>query len=178
MKSLKYALITMIAVIFTWTLHEFTHWITGELLGNDMIMTLNTCYPKSGQYLEDWHSTVISAAGPIVTVIQAITFYYLLKIKSSTALFPFLVTCLYMRFLAGVMNFINPNDEGRIGMDLGIGTFTLSILVVAFLFYLTYKISKKRGLKAKLMVTTTLWIMLFSSTLIIGDQALKVAILR
>ena len=83
-----------------------------------------------------------------------------------------------MRLLAGIMNFINPNDEGRISLDLGLGTFTLSILVVGFLFYLTYDISKIRGFKAKLIVTTTLLIMLFSSILILSDQALKVIILR
>jgi len=178
MNDFKYVLTTMIAVTFTWTLHEFTHWVTGGLLGNGMIMTLNTCYSKSGQYIENWHSTVISAAGPIVTLIQAIIFYYLLKAKSGKSLFPFLLTCLYMRLLAGIMNFINPNDEARISLDLGLGTFTLSILVVGFLFYLTYDISKIRGFKAKLIVTTTLLIMLFSSILILSDQALKVIILR
>ena len=177
MSSLKYVFTTMIAVSFTWTLHEFTHWITGELLGNNMIMTLNTCYPKSGHYIENWHSMVISAAGPTVTLIQAITFYYLLKIKPDKSLFPFLLTCLYMRFLAGVMNFINPNDEGRISIDLGLGKFTLSILIVGILFYLTYDISKTRGFNTKLISTTTLLIMLFSSLIILADQSLKLIIL-
>jgi len=178
MNNFKNALITLVAVIFTWMLHEFAHWITGEFLGNDMIMTLNTSYSKGGQYIAHWHSTVVSAAGPMVTLIQAIIFYYILKIKSGTPLFPFLLTCLYMRLLAGVMNFINPNDEGRISMDLGLGTFTLSISIVSILFYLTYDISKTRGLKTKLIVTTTLLIMLFSSIIILADQALKVIILR
>lgn len=178
MNTSKYVLITMIAVMFTWTLHEFFHWTAGELLGNDMIMTLNTCYPKSGQYLASWHATVISAAGPVITLIQAIIFYYLLKNKFSKFLFPFLLTCLYMRFLAGAMNFINPNDEGRISLDLGLGTFTLSIFMVGILSYLTYDISKKSGFKTKLIVTTTLLIMLFSSILILSDQAFNVIILR
>ena len=168
----------MIVVSFTWTLHEFTHWITGELLGNDMIMTLNTCYSESGQYIKNWHSTVISAAGPIITLIQAITFYYLLKMKSNKSLFPFLLTCLYMRLLAGLMNFINPNDEGRISIDLGLGTFTLSILIVGILFYLTYDISRVRGFKTKLISITTLLIMVFSSIIILTDQTLQVIILR
>jgi hypothetical protein len=178
MNSYKYVLATLIAVTFTWTLHEFSHWITGELLSNDMIMTLNTCYSKSGQYIKNWHSIVISAAGPVVTIIQAFVFYYLLKFRSDKSLFPFLLTCLYMRLLAGIMNLINPNDEGKTSLDMGLGTFTLSILVVGILFYLTYDISKIRGFKTKLITTTTLLIILFSSIIILTDQTLKVIILR
>lgn len=178
MINFKYVLAILVAVIFTWILHEFSHWTAGELLGNDMIMTLNGCYPKSGQYRENWHSTVISAAGPIVTLIQAIVFYSLLKVKSEKLLFPFLLTCLYMRFLAGVMNFINPNDEGRISTDLGLGVFTLSILMVGILFYLTYAASKAKGFQSKFVVSTILLIMLFSSVVILSDQALGVKILN
>jgi hypothetical protein len=83
-----------------------------------------------------------------------------------------------MRFLAGAMNFINPNDEGRISLELGLGKFTLSIVIVGILFYLTYTISKTRAFKTKLIAATTLLIMLFSSILILTDQALKVVILR
>ncbi len=158
----KYVLITMTAVVFSWMLHEFAHWIVGELLGNDMIMTLNTCYPKSGVYIANWHSAIISGAGPLITIAQALTVYYLLINKSSKILFPFLLTCLYMRTLAGAMNFINLNDEGRISVDLGLGTYTLSIGIVAILFYLTYRISKKQKYTIKLMVVTILLIMLFS----------------
>jgi hypothetical protein len=177
MTNFKYVLATLVAVIFTWILHEFSHWTAGELLGNDMVMTLNGCYPKSGQYLENRHATIVSAAGPIVTLIQAIVFYFLLKVKSEKLLFPFLLTCLYMRFLAGVMNFINPNDEGRISTDLGLGLFTLSILMVGVLFYLTYAASKAKGFRVKFVVSTILLIMLFSSVIILSDQALGVKIL-
>ena len=177
MINFKYVLITLIAVIFTWMLHEFSHWSIGELLGNEMTMTLNTCYPKSGQYIQNWHATIISSAGPIITLIQAIIIYFLLKRKSERLLFPFLLTCLYMRFLAGVMNFINLNDEGRISKDLGLGTFTLPILVIGILLYLTYDISKAKGFTPKFITLTILLIMLFSSIIILTDQAFGVKIL-
>ncbi len=174
--NLDYVLITLAAVLFSWTLHEFAHWVTGEVLGNKMVMTLNTCYPESGSYTKEWHEMVISAAGPVLTIIQALVFYFLLS-AGSVKLFPFLLTCLYMRALAGAMNFINLNDEGRISSDLGLGTFTLSIGVVSLLFYLTYRISKSYKLTAKLIVATILLIMLFSSVVILSDQALKIRIL-
>jgi hypothetical protein len=173
----KYVLITILAVIFTWTIHEFAHWMTGELLGNTMIMTLNTCYPASGKYLEDWHATIISAAGPAITLLEAIIFYVILKRNQSNLLFPFLLTCLYMRALAGFMNIINLNDEGRISKALGIGVFTLPILVVAPLLFLVYDIVVTKNLKAKTVGLTAFLIMLFSSIIILSDQIFKIQLL-
>ncbi|OGX90607.1 hypothetical protein [Hymenobacter coccineus] len=173
----KYTLITLLAVVFTWLFHEFMHWLTGEALGNNMVMTINSGYPESRQYVSPWHATVVSAAGPIATLVQAIVIYSLIKIRYNLALFPFLLTCLYMRTIAGFLNFINPNDEGRVGVDLGVGKFTLSILVVAFLFYLTYKAISNNGISRKEVIITTLVVMFLSSVLVLFDQAVKITIL-
>ena len=173
----KYTLITSLAVVFTWLFHEFMHWLTGEALGNNMVMTINSGYPESRQYVSSWHATVVSAAGPIATVVQAIVIYSLLKTRYNPVLFPFLLTCLYMRTIAGFLNFINPNDEGRVGVELGVGKFTLSILVVAFLFYLTYKAVRNNGISRKKVIITTLVVMFVSSVLVLFDQAVKIPIL-
>ena len=153
------------------------HWLTGEALGNNMVMTMNSSYPESRQYVSSWHATVVSAAGPIATLVQAIVIYSLIKTRHNLVLFPFLLTCLYMRTIAGFLNFINPNDEGRVGVDLGVGKFTLSILVVAFLFYLTYKAISNNGISRKKVIMTTLVVMFLSSVLVLFDQAVKITIL-
>ena len=173
----KYTLITLLAVVFTWLFHEFMHWLTGEALGNEMVMTINSGYPESRQYVSSWHATVVSAAGPVATLVQAIVIYSLVKTRYNLVLFPFLLTCLYMRTIAGFLNFINPNDEGRVGVDLGVGKFTLSILVVAFLFYLTYKAISNNGISRKIVIITTLVVMFLSSVLVLFDQAVKITIL-
>lgn len=173
----KYTLITLLAVVFTWLFHEFMHWLTGEALGNKMVMTINSGYPESRQYVSSWHATVVSAAGPVATLVQAIVIYSLVKTRYNLVLFPFLLTCLYMRTIAGFLNFINPNDEGRVGVDLGVGKFTLSILVVAFLFYLTYKAISNNGISRKIVIITTLVVMFLSSVLVLFDQAVKITIL-
>jgi hypothetical protein len=175
--GMGYVLATAAAVGFTWLLHEFSHWITGQLLGESLTMTLNACYPKSGRYTEGWHEIIISAAGPAITLVQAVIFYLLLKRGSGKRLLPFFLTCVYMRLLAGVMNFINLNDEGRISKSLGLGTFTLPLLVVAVLFWLAYDVIKTRRFGTKPVVITTGLIMLFSSVLILADQAFKIKIL-
>ena len=45
----KYLLACISAVLFTWIIHEFAHWITSESLGYESVLTLNTVSPVSGQ---------------------------------------------------------------------------------------------------------------------------------
>jgi hypothetical protein len=172
----NYVLITLAAVATTWIIHEFAHWLTGELLGNDMAMTLNGGYPLAGEHKEHWHTILIDTAGPAVTIIQALIAWLVIKKKNYIILFPFLATCFYMRLLAGGMNVINLNDEGRISNEIGLGTYTIPVLVVSLLFILVYTICRMKHLTAKFVTVTFLLIMVFSSVLILADQALKIRI--
>ncbi|VAW31659.1 hypothetical protein MNBD_CHLOROFLEXI01-4491 [hydrothermal vent metagenome] len=126
----------------------------------------------------DWHKIIISAAGPIVTILQALIVFLFLKSRDwNKFLYPFLFTAFYMRLLAGLMNFINPNDEGRIGIFLEIGIFTLPIIVSGLLFIMVYRISKKYNLNWKFQLATTVIVMVASSILILSDQFFGIRIL-
>ncbi len=57
---------------------------------SNRITVLNTRYPKTGQYKENWHGTIISAAGPVVTLNQAFIFYFLLRRGTGKLLFSFM----------------------------------------------------------------------------------------
>jgi hypothetical protein len=140
-------------------------------------MTLNKVSPI-GANPTVFHSMISSATGPIVTIIQAVIAFSFLKYKNwNIYLYPFLLTAFYMRLLAGILNFINANDEGRISEYLGIGLFTLSIIVSSFLFYLVYKISKQYQLSVKFQSITVITIMIVSSCIILLDQSYKLRIL-
>jgi len=82
-----------------------------------------------------------------------------------------------MRFLAGSMNVVNLNDEGRISSYLGIGTFTFSIVVCGLLVFKVFLISKKYRLTVRLQLGSVLLIMLFSSVIILTDQFFSVRLL-
>ena len=71
-------------------MHECTHWVMGELLGYEMIMTLNIAYPAKLSYDKDWHYTLISAVGPLITLLQALIIYLIIKRTSRRNLYPFL----------------------------------------------------------------------------------------
>ncbi|HEA22380.1 MAG TPA: hypothetical protein ENH87_15880 [Pricia antarctica] len=179
-QSVTFNYITAIsgAVIFTWILHEFTHWITSESLGYESILRLNSVSAADGQQRTDWHKMYISASGPIITILQAIFAFKVLRTKGwNKFIYPILFTPLYMRSLAGAMNLINPNDEGRISDFLGIGLFTLSIIVCGLLFFLVFKTSRKYGLNWKFNFWTTIVIMAVSSIIILSDQFIGIRIL-
>ncbi|WKV14040.1 hypothetical protein [Marivirga harenae] len=179
MWNLKYILYSLLAVVFTFLIHEFSHWMMGELLGYEMRMTLNTAYPEIRKYYHDWHFQLISSVGPIISLVQAIIFYLLLKKYSNYNLYPFLFTCFYMAVLSGALSFIgkNPNDLGRIGIYLNIGSATLHIFYIIINFLLVYFISKKQHYGWKFNLITYLIITVFTSIWILTNQALKIVLL-
>lgn len=176
--TIKYILTGILAVIFTWIIHEFAHWFTSELFGYKTIMKLNGTSPVNGENPTDLHKIFISASGPLITIIQGFIAFLFLKSRNwNKYLYLFLFTAFYMRILAGLMNFINPNDEGRISMFLEIGTFTLPIIVGGILFFMVYKISKNYKLNLKFQLWSTILIMVTSSILILSDQFYGIRIL-
>ena len=175
--TFNYVIACLIAVLFTWILHEFTHWATSELLGYESIMRLNSVSPIADQNPTDWHKIYISASGPLITIIQALIVFMLLRKTWTKWLYPFLFTPFFMRFLAGGMNAMNPNDEGRISEFFGLGLYTISILVSLLLFFLVYKTSKRYQLKKPFHLWTVLIILVLSSALIMADQLFKIRII-
>ena len=176
--TFKYFLAVLVATIFTWLIHEFTHWFTSELFGYETIMQLNGTSLVEGENPTELQKAIISISAPIVTILQAIIVFIILKTRDwNTYLYPFLFTAFYMRFLAGLMNFINVNDEGRVSQYLGVGTFTLSIIVSGLLFYMVYKISKKYSLNWKFQLGTYLIVMVVSSILILSDMFFGIRII-
>ncbi len=174
----KYFLTIIVAVLFTWLIHEFAHWFTAKLFGYEAVMKLNGTFYVENENPTEWHKILVSAAGPIITLLQGFVVFLYLKYRDwNTYLYPLLFVAFYMRFLAGVMNFIHLNDEGRISAYLGIGNFTLSILISGLLFYMVYTISKKYNLNWKFQALTTLFVMVMSSILIISDMYFGIRIL-
>jgi len=128
-----YVFITFLAVVATWEIHEFAHWLAGRILGYQMAMTLNKSYSLQGTTAA--HAQIISGAGPLVTLGEAVLVFILMDRSNRRLLYPFLFTCFYCRLLAALISFRNLNDEARISKFLRIGTFTLPLLMTAALFF-------------------------------------------
>ena len=175
--SLKYLLFLFIAVFLSCFFHEFAHWITGELLGNRMSMSMNTVSTISENYKHAWHRNVVTSAGPLFTLIQAIVFYFILSKSPNIQLYPFLFFPFVYRFFAGLANMLEANDEGRLGLSWGIGLYTLSILISAFLLYLIFRYSKAHKLGLKFNLLNFLFCSLSLLLIVFADQYFKLKII-
>jgi len=165
-------------VLGTWLIHEFAHWAMGEALGYSSTMRLNSTSFLVGEEPTAAERTIISAAGPLITIIQALVIFFILKARQwNKYLYPILFTAFYMRGLAGIMNLIQTNDEGRISEYLGLGTYTIPIMVGGLLFYWVIVISKRHKLSWQFQLSTTLLVILASSILILSDQFFKIQLI-
>jgi hypothetical protein len=175
--TVKYILVTGLAVLFSWVLHEFAHWTAGNMLGYEMVMSLNKNTPVNGFFKSDKHYQLISAAGPFITLLQAFLVFFLMKKQKTTLLYPFLFSCFYMRLFATVISFRHLNDEARISNSLAIGTFTLPIIVTAVLLLLVYKTSVNNKFTFRFNLITLGLVIFFSSIIIMADQFLHIRLL-
>ncbi|MBX2895317.1 MAG: hypothetical protein KF763_07735 [Cyclobacteriaceae bacterium] len=165
------------AVFFCFLTHEFAHWLMGKLIGYEMVMTLNTAYPKALQ----WNSTedfmVVSVVGPAVTLLTSFSVYYIIRFKGNMLWFPFLFTCFYLELLSGIMNYRNVNDLGWLSKYLNIGVFTLPIIFVIIHFGLLYKTIVQEKYTRAYVLQTLGWILLFSSVWILANQKFKIILI-
>ena len=78
--TIQYSIIVLIAVFSSFFFHELSHWLAGEMLGYKMTMRLNNVsMTETGISNTLLEKNLISAAGPIFTIIQSIFFYVLMK---------------------------------------------------------------------------------------------------
>ena len=126
--------LVFVAGFITFALHEGGHWLAALLLGHEPFFGLNSAGTRDAVSAAD--HAVISAAGPAVTIVQALIALALVQARSSAAAWVFLFWAAFMRFMATVISLFNPNDEARISDWLGWGTWTLPVLVTVGLFAL------------------------------------------
>ena len=124
--------LVFVAGFITFALHEGGHWLAALLLGHEAYFGLNSAGARGAVGAAD--HAIISAAGPAVTVIQALIALWLVQARASAAAWVFLFWAAFMRFMATVISLFNPNDEARISEWLGWGEWTLPVLVTAALF--------------------------------------------
>lgn len=126
-----YALV-FAAGFVTFALHEGGHWLAATLLGHEAFYGLNSAGARGVVGVTD--QMIISAAGPAVTVVQALVALWLVQARASAAAWVFLFWAAFMRFMASVMSLFHANDEARISDWLGWGLWTLPVLVTVALF--------------------------------------------
>lgn len=148
--NLIVALLFIPVAFLTYLFHEFGHWIVGELLGNDMVLSLNSANSQSGNYLDKTHVLFISMGGPAFTILQAIIFLAIVEKTKSIYAYPVVFFAAFSRFFSVVFGGFSRQDEARIAAMLDIGTYEVAIVVVFVLFLTVWRSSflLKLNLKA------------------------------
>ncbi len=169
-----YTIVLAIASFLTFFFHEMSHWVAYELLGYDAGFSLNGANLKNSKIeLSKTQRIITSASGPLFTILQSILVYFLIKKRKNLFLYPFLFLPFAMRLGAGIANVFQPNDEGRISLYLGLNLYTISFVVVSFLFFLVHKTSKREHYKLKTNIYTFVMSLLFILLISYVDNKIK-----
>jgi len=156
----KYAGIIVGVVMTSCFIHEFGHFITGVLLGNKMKMTLNMTAPLH-EYLHAWHAPVVSSAGPLFTLLQAIVAFVLIQYDfSNRTLFVFLLTPVTLRIWSYLVSPFRAQDEAIVGQACGLAPWIFPLVVWLILGGLAWWGSRKIQVSSKFVWITILLILI------------------
>jgi len=140
---LKIYLLFIPVAYVSYLFHEFGHWIVGEVLGNKMIFSLNYVWPKSGHYIDASHEVLVLIGGPAFTILLAIISLLIIEKYSTIYAYPFVMFQMVIRFFSLVCGGFYKQDEARISSLLGLGTYTVGIIVLIILFLIVLRASYK-----------------------------------
>lgn len=163
--------LAFVAIFFlTNLLHEGAHWLAGAAFGFDMAFGLNAVRYLSPA--EPWQRIVLDASGPVYTILQGVLAYVLVRRSGSITAFAFLYTAAFSRLTAGLVSVLHPNDEARVSVFLGLGKWTLPVLVAGGLIALVVSASKRLKLGWKDQVACYLVASLAISAIVGLDRVL------
>jgi len=134
---------------FSYLFHEFGHWIVGEVLGNDMIFSLNYVFPRDGHYLNESHNLYVSIGGPAFTILLALASLIILEKYSIIYAYPVLFFQFVLRFFSLVFGEFSQQDEARISLIMGLGTYTVGIISLIILLLFVIRASYKLKIDLK-----------------------------
>ncbi len=134
---------------FSYLFHEFGHWIVGEILGNDMIYSLNYVWPREGHYLNESHNLYVSIGGPAFTVLLAAISLLILEKYSTMYAYPVLFFQFVCRFFSLVFGGFSKQDEARVSSIMGLGLYTVGIIILIILILIVIRASYKLKIDLK-----------------------------
>ena len=139
--SLKFMLLFIPVAYISYLFHEFGHWIIGEVLGNNMVYSLNYVWPQSGYFIDESHALYSSIGGPTFTILLSLFFLLIIEKYKTIYAYPFVFFQMFCRFFALVFGGFGQQDEAKISAILGIGAYTVAIIVLLILFLIVLRAS-------------------------------------
>jgi hypothetical protein len=147
--TLGNALLFIPVGFLTFLFHESGHWMAGELLGEQMVLSLNNAAPCSGYYAEQANEVFILAGGPAFTLLQAVISWIVIEKTKSIYVYPFVIFAAFCRFFSLVFGGFSRQDEAKIAYLLNIWPYTVALVVLSALFLVAWRSSKVLNLNLK-----------------------------
>ena len=143
-------IIAFIPIAFiTYLFHEFGHWTFGELLGNDMTLSLNNSSPKNGHFIDDSDALWSAIGGPAFTILQGLLFLLLTWLTKSIYAYSITFFAVFSRFFSIVFGGINLQDEARIAAMLDLNKYLVAAIVLTLLFLILWRSNRIMKLNNK-----------------------------
>lgn len=146
----KVALLFLPIAFLTFLFHEFGHWTFGEVLGNEMTLSLNNSTPKSGHFIEESHRLWSSIGGPLFTIFQALAGLVITRATRSVYAYSIVFFAVFSRFFSILFGGINAQDEATVASLLNTDKYLIAGIVLAILGFIQWKSNRamKQGMKA------------------------------
>lgn len=142
--------IVFIPIAFiTYLFHEFGHWTFGELLGNDMTLSLNNSAPQNGHFINKSDALWSAMGGPVFTILQGLIFLLLTWLTKSIYAYSITFFAVFSRFFSIVFGGINLQDEARIAEMLDWNMYLVAAIVLTILFLILWRINRIMKLNKK-----------------------------
>lgn len=149
MRNARFFLLFIPVAYISCLFHEFGHWSVGEILGNRMVYSLNYVWPKDGHYLQQSHDLYVSIGGPAFSVLQAVIALLIIEKFGTLYAYPFAFFPMFNRFFSILLGGFSKQDEARIAVLMGAGTYLVAIVVLAILLLMVIRCSYKLKIGAK-----------------------------
>lgn len=167
----KIIMVFLPMAFITYVFHEFGHWIFGELLGNDMVLSLNNSTPRSGYFIADSHALWSAIGGPLFTIIQALIFLVITWITESVYAYSIVFFAVFSRFFSIIFGGINLQDEARIASMLDCNKYLVAAIVLTILLLILWKSNRIMALNMKAVGYFTV-LGVFAILIVIGVNGL------
>ena len=139
---IRLMLMLLLAAYASYLFHEFGHWLVGTLLGNEMSISLNGSWPKSGNFLKESHSLYFSIGGPGFTILQAVVALLIIEKYKTLFAYPFLIFPFIFRVFSLTLGGFSLQDEAGISAMLGLGKYTVALVMCSILLALVWRGSR------------------------------------
>jgi hypothetical protein len=106
-----------------------------------MVYSLNNVWPQSGHFIDASHEVYSSIGGPAFTILLSLLFLLIIEKYKTMYAYPFVFFQMFIRFFSLVFGGFEQQDEARISAILGLGTYTIAIIVLLILFLIVLRAS-------------------------------------